>query len=77
MSDLLDPAFEYLCAQRFRVMLLFSLCTLGLIITVGLIFYFPSGTGTFVISVINLVALVPLVGASGYVLYACDKRYAP
>lgn len=74
MSELLGVILDYLCAQRPQVAVLFSMCSLGLVITVLLLLHFPPGTGAYVVSVINLLGLIPLVGGMGYALYACNKR---
>lgn len=74
MSEFSEAVLDYFCAQRIRVVMIFSLLLVALIISVLALIYFNPNSGPFAVTVLNLVAIVPLTVAFGYVLYACRER---
>lgn len=68
---------EFLCSYQPRITHLFVLTTLGTILSVISLGYIDPGSGAYAVSILNLLALVPLMVVSGVMTWWCKGILHP
>lgn len=62
---------DHLCTYAGLIQIVFMVCSLVLVLNIISFLVVPPNSATFVVIVLNFVALVPLTAGSGYMVLHC------